>query len=203
MWSIGTSSQPTSLRPSKLTKLLFDQSAKLLRDFALFLFQRRDHAGCDRWNGVDLIAAGNDVLLVGRDEANHLIVPGRLFEFLKNGRVFPFGIVGDRNWFEMAFDHFDEFGVGEDFGPKDLAAASPGNFLKKQHHRFAGFFGSGESGIEVARPFHGSEFDRLRGFRLATGGKQEKQENELHAGESLRDGRYSLQVIFTKLATGV
>jgi hypothetical protein len=103
----------------------------------------------------------------------------------------------------MAFDHFDEFGAGEDFGPKDLAAASSGNFLKKQHHRFAGFFGSGESGIEVARPFYGSEFDRLRGLRLATRGKQEKQKKEHHVDQSLPDGRYSLQVIFTKLATGV
>jgi hypothetical protein len=30
----------------------------------------------------------------------------------------------------VGFDQFDESRVGEDFGPKDLAATSPGNFLE-------------------------------------------------------------------------
>ncbi|MEN8680927.1 MAG: hypothetical protein ABF391_12860 [Akkermansiaceae bacterium] len=131
---------PTSLPPSKFVALLFTQSAKFLRDFAFFLCERLDHAGSDSRDGIDFIPAGNDIFLLVGDEADDLVVPGGFLEFLEDFGVLPICVVINRDRLEVSFDQFDEGGVGEDFGPKDLAATSPGNFLKKKQDRFSGLF---------------------------------------------------------------
>ena len=66
------------------------------------------------------------------EKANYLIVPGGLFESFENFDVFALLIVVDDYGLEVFLDGFDERRVGEDFGPKDLAASSSWDFLKEK-----------------------------------------------------------------------
>ena len=79
--------------------------------------------------------------------------------------------------------------MGEDFGPKDLAALSSGDFLKEEEDRLAAFFRDGERLIEIAGPLDGANFHRA-GFGMATDEEKESEEKVFHRGirESGRGG---------------
>lgn len=96
------------------------------------LFKGRDHACGHCFHRIDAVTTGDDVLFLGVDETDHLIVPGGFFEFLENPGVPALNVVDDRDGFKVGLDQFDQSGVREDFGPKDLAATSSGDFLKEE-----------------------------------------------------------------------
>ncbi len=82
--------------------------------------------------------------------------------------------------------------MGEDFGPKVLAALSSRDFLKEEEDGFAGLFGSCESDFKVARPLYGSKFHRLIPLGVTTGGKNDEEKEEgFHEG-----GRVWERVLF-------
>lgn len=139
-------------------------------------FKDLNHPGCDSLHGIDAVLPGNDVLLVGRDEADHLVVPGRFFEFLHDFGGLARHIVGNRHGLEILFDHFHKNGVTEDFGPKDLTTGSARNFLEEKENGFAGRFGRFQGLVKVPGPFDLAELDRLVGLGLAA--RQQNSENE-------------------------
>ena len=57
-----------------------------------------------------------------------------------HARVGDARVVVDGDAHEMVFDHPDECGIAEDFGPEALAAASSRNLLKQGEYRFARVF---------------------------------------------------------------
>jgi len=73
------------------------------------------------------------------EEADDLVIPGRFFESFEEKGVFTALIIIDDDWDEMFFDEGDQWSVGEDFGPKDLAAVSAWDFLEEEEDRFAAF----------------------------------------------------------------
>lgn len=73
-------------------------------------------------------------------EPDDLVIPGGLFKAFEELRV-PAGlVVEDYDGFEIFFDGFDERRMGEDFGPKDLAATSSWNLLEENENRLFAFF---------------------------------------------------------------
>jgi len=79
-----------------------------------------------------------------------LIVPRWFFESLEDFHVFAFLVVVNDDGFEVFFDRFDERRMGEDSGPKDLAATSSGDFLEEDEDGLAALLGRGEGFIEIA-----------------------------------------------------
>lgn len=188
--------------PLRNKRISFYQSAKLLRDFALFLFQSGDHSRRDPTDGVNAIPAWNEVLLLVIDEADDLIVPRGLFELLQDFRVRAADVIIDGDRFEVSFDEFDEWSVGEDLGPKVAAASSAGDFLEKQEDWFTGGLGGGEGLAEVTGPLHRADFDRLFLTAIAAGDEEEEDEEKSHMTGSVWGGRYSRQGPFTDRPSG-
>jgi len=108
-------------------------------NWAFGFVEGSDHALGDVFPSVDFVFARDEVFGLMIDEANDLVIPGWLFESFEKEGVFAALIVIDNDWDEMLFDEGDQWSVGEDFGPKDLAAASSRNFLKEEEDRFAAF----------------------------------------------------------------
>jgi hypothetical protein len=91
--------------------LFFDQGAKLLRDFVLFLFQGLDHAGGDALDGLDFVAPRDEVFFVMADDTRNLVISGGFLEFLEDLGIVSLGVVIDGHGLEVGFDHFDERGM--------------------------------------------------------------------------------------------
>ena len=81
---------------------------------------------------------------------------------------------------------FDQFGVGEDFGPEVTAALSSRDFMKENEDWFAGFFGKGEGDIVITEPVHGADLHWCGGEIAGQEGKKEEDAKHGAGGKNKR-----------------
>lgn len=145
-------------------------------------FQGLNHAGCDPFDGMNFVTTGENVPGFVSDEADDLIIPCRFTETFEDFGILPACIIVNGDGFEEILDQFDQGRVTEDFGPKDLAPTSARNFLKEQKDGFSRGLGGSEGFLEIARPFHGAQFNRLPGSCLTADEEAKEGEKNFHRG---------------------
>lgn len=108
---------------------------EFLWDGTVGSFELLDHTLSDPANGVDLSLTWDEVFFLRVDETDDLVIPGGFFELFDDFHVFARDVIVDRDRDKILLDHLNERFMGEDFGPKDLAAVSSRNFLEKEEDR--------------------------------------------------------------------